>query len=45
MKLTEKPPSQNQNIDTDPQHHETRWATFTYCGKEERRIVRVFKDT
>jgi hypothetical protein len=36
--LLEKPLSQpqKQNIHEDPKHHKTKWATFTYCGKEDK---------
>jgi hypothetical protein len=44
--LIEKPPfPQNQNTCTDPQHHKTKWATFTYSSTEVRRITKLFQDT
>jgi hypothetical protein len=43
----EKSPTQKkkQNIRSDTQHHKIKWATFTYCGIEVRRITTLFKDT
>jgi hypothetical protein len=29
----------------DPQHHETKWAMFTYSGREIRKITKLFRDT
>jgi hypothetical protein len=39
------PDQQEQNINTDPQHQKTNWATFTYRGKETRKITKFFKKT
>jgi hypothetical protein len=36
------PPPQKQNPHTDPQHQKTKWVTFTYSGKEVRRITKLF---
>jgi hypothetical protein len=30
------PHSQKQNIHKDQKHQKTKWAKFTYCGKEIR---------
>jgi regulator of PEP synthase PpsR (kinase-PPPase family) len=45
--LLEKPLSQpqKQNIHKESKHHKTKWATFTYCGKEVRQITKLFKNT
>jgi hypothetical protein len=40
-----KPQSHKQNIHKDQIHQNTKWATFTYCGKEARQITNLFKDT
>jgi CMP-2-keto-3-deoxyoctulosonic acid synthetase len=45
INITTKPIPHNQNIQEDPNHHKTKWAIFTYCGKEVRQITRLFKDT
>jgi hypothetical protein len=37
------PQRQIRNTNTDPQHQ--KWATFTYIGKETRKITKLFKDT
>jgi hypothetical protein len=42
--LVESPPPQKQNIHPDPQHQKTKWATFTYCSKEVRKITKLFKN-
>jgi hypothetical protein len=34
-----------QNTNTDPQHQKPKWATFTYSGKETRKITKLFKNT
>jgi hypothetical protein len=39
------PKEHEQNINTDPQHQETKWATCTYSGKETRKIIKLFKET
>jgi hypothetical protein len=36
---------QKRNTNTDPQHQKPKWATFTYIGKETRKITKLFKDT
>jgi hypothetical protein len=36
------PQRQKQNTNTGPQHQ--KWATFTYIGKETRKITKLFKD-
>jgi hypothetical protein len=44
--ITQSPPqSQKQNIHGEQKDHKTKWATFTYCGKEVRQITKLFKDT
>jgi hypothetical protein len=35
----------NNKYNTDPQHQKPEWATFTYSGKETRKITKLFKDT
>jgi hypothetical protein len=39
--------SHEQNTDTETQHRtaKTKWATFTYSGKETRIITKLFKGT
>jgi hypothetical protein len=39
------PQSRKQNIHRDQKHQKTKWATFTYYGKEIRQISKLFKDT
>jgi hypothetical protein len=39
------PRKQKQNTNTHPQHHKLKWATFTYSGKETRKMTKLFKDT
>jgi hypothetical protein len=29
----------------DPQYQKAKWATFTYRGKETRKIMKFFKNT
>jgi regulator of PEP synthase PpsR (kinase-PPPase family) len=36
---------QKQNIREEPKHQKTKWATFTYCGKEVRQMTKLFKNT
>jgi hypothetical protein len=36
--------SHEQNTNIDPQHQKTKWATFTYNGKETRKITKFFKE-
>jgi hypothetical protein len=38
------PQLQTQSIHTDPKHHMTKWATFTYCAKADRQISKLFKN-
>jgi hypothetical protein len=33
------------NINTDPQHQKTKGATFTYSGKQAKKITKLFKET
>jgi hypothetical protein len=42
---TTHPNQHEHNINTDPQHRKTKWATFTYSGKERRKITILFKET
>jgi hypothetical protein len=30
---------------TDPQQRKTKWAAFTYNGKETKKIMKLFKET
>jgi hypothetical protein len=39
------PQKQKQNINTDPQYWKPKCSTFTYSGKETRKITQLFKDT
>jgi hypothetical protein len=39
------PQRQKRNTKPDPQHQKPEWATFTYIGKETRKISKLFKDT
>jgi hypothetical protein len=39
------PTIQKQNENRDTQQQKKKWATFTYYGKETRKITRLFKDT
>jgi hypothetical protein len=34
--------SQKHNAREDPKQQKTKWATFTYCGKEVRPITKIF---
>jgi hypothetical protein len=34
-----------QGTNNEPQHKKTKWATFTYSGKETKQITKLFKDT
>jgi hypothetical protein len=34
-----------QSTNNEPQHKKTKWATFTYSGKETKQITELFKDT
>jgi hypothetical protein len=36
---------QKQNTHKEPKHQKTKWAMFTYCGKEVRQITKLFKNT
>jgi hypothetical protein len=45
IETKKQPASQKQNVDIDPEHRKTKWATFTYSGKETRKITKLFKDT
>jgi hypothetical protein len=36
---------QKQNLHTDTQNRKTKWATFTYNGRETRKITKLFRDT
>jgi hypothetical protein len=36
---------QKQNPHTDTQNQKTKWVTFTYNGKETRKITKLFRDT
>jgi hypothetical protein len=46
MNLGVRHPNQHKNNkNTDPQHQKTKWATFTYSGKETKKITKVFKET
>jgi hypothetical protein len=33
------------DINTDAQHQKTKWATFTYNGKETRKLTKLLKET
>jgi hypothetical protein len=39
------PNAKKQNTINEPQHKKTKWATFTYSGKEAKQITKLFKDT
>jgi hypothetical protein len=40
-----QPNAKKQNTNSEPQHKKTKWATFTYSGKETKHITKLFKDT
>jgi hypothetical protein len=42
---TEQHKKHNTIKNTDPQHQKIKCATFTYSGKETRKITKLFKDT
>jgi hypothetical protein len=44
-RISKHPTTHERNKNTDPQHQETKWATFTYIGKEMKRITKLFKET
>jgi hypothetical protein len=37
--------SQKHNKNTSSQHQTTKWAIFTYKGKETKEITRLFEET
>jgi hypothetical protein len=46
--LIEKPLNQGKqrkDTHTDPQNQKIKWVTFTYYGKETRKITKLFRDT
>jgi hypothetical protein len=46
--LIEKPTNQGKqrtDTHTDPQNQKIKWVTFTYYGKETRKITNIFRDT
>jgi hypothetical protein len=43
--IIQKKQKQKQNPHTDTQNQKTKWVTFTYNGKETRKITRLFKYT
>jgi hypothetical protein len=46
IKLGTRHPNQHKhNENTDPQHQKTKWATYTYSGKETKTITKLFKET
>jgi hypothetical protein len=40
-----RPKPKQRNAHTDTQEQKTKWATFTYSGKEVRKITKLFRDT
>jgi hypothetical protein len=46
IKVISKLPSPiKQYTQVDSQNHKTKWATFTYSGKEVRKVANLFRDT
>jgi hypothetical protein len=48
MCLIEKPLNQGKQKNdtyTDPQNQKIKWITFTYYGKETRKVTKLFRDT
>jgi hypothetical protein len=46
--LIEKPLNQGKqrkDTHTDPRNQKIKWVTFTYYGKETRKITKLFRDT
>jgi hypothetical protein len=43
--IIQKKLKQKQNPHTDTQNKKTKWVTFTYNGKETKKITKLFKDT
>jgi hypothetical protein len=41
----ENPPHARKQDTLTPQRQKTKWVTFTYSGKEVRRITKLFQDT
>jgi hypothetical protein len=39
------PNQHKHNKNTDPKHQKTKWVTFTYTGKETKKITKFFKET
>jgi hypothetical protein len=39
------PNQHKHNKNTDPQLQKIKWATFTYSGKEKKKITELFKET
>jgi hypothetical protein len=37
--------SMKNNKNIGPQHQTIKWAIFTYCGKETKKIITLFKET
>jgi hypothetical protein len=42
---TTHPNQHKHNKITNPQHQKTKWATFTYSGKEIKIDTKLFKET
>jgi hypothetical protein len=45
MNLDTEHSNQHKQNNTDPQYWKTKWATFTYSGKETRKLTKLFKET
>jgi hypothetical protein len=43
--ISKLPPPKKQNTQLDSQNHKTKWATFTYSGKEVKKVTNLFRDT
>jgi hypothetical protein len=43
--ISEKVKQQKQNLEVDTDNLKTKWVTFTYNGKNTKKITKLFKDT
>jgi hypothetical protein len=45
INIDTKQHKKHNTINNDPQHKKSKWAIFTYSGKETRKITNLFRDT
>jgi hypothetical protein len=41
---TRHPNQHKHDKNTNPQHHKSKWAGFTYSSKEIKKITKLFKE-